>query len=190
LCYVKRKRALFSAGTDGAIFAWNIDKIFSNEFLEVEAAREKEKQKFDYTLYIAEKTPWFIGSIIHCLIDLPNLNFLATGSDEKLIRLWDLRGGAIHEQNINLHGNEDNKTSAKNTKTSGFNRDRERRGTVTSKKSAQISKPRNSKLGDREDLYDDYAKEPAKILEGHTKAVREIAYSEKHKILVSCGFDF
>ena len=39
-------------------------------------------------------------------------------------------------------------------------------------------------------MYDDFAKEPAKILEGHTKAVREIAYSERHKILVSCGFDF
>jgi hypothetical protein len=49
---------------------------------------------------------------------------------------------------------------------------------------------RKSKFGERDDLYDDFAKEPAKILEGHTKAVREIAYSEKHKILVSCGFDF
>jgi len=37
---------------------------------------------------------------------------------------------------------------------------------------------------------DEYAKEPAKTLIGHSKAVREIAYSEKHKILVSCGFDF
>ncbi len=25
---------------------------------------------------------------------------------------------------------------------------------------------------------------------GHQKAVREMAYSEKHKILISCGFDF
>jgi hypothetical protein len=33
---VKRKRMLFSAGTDGAIFAWNMDKIFSNEFVEDE----------------------------------------------------------------------------------------------------------------------------------------------------------
>jgi WD40 repeat protein len=33
-------------------------------------------------------------------------------------------------------------------------------------------------------------KEPSKELIGHMKAVREIAYSEKHKILVSCGFDF
>ena len=28
LCYVNRKRVLFSAGTDGAVFAWLIDKIF------------------------------------------------------------------------------------------------------------------------------------------------------------------
>jgi len=64
LCYVKRKRALFSAGTDGAIFAWNIDKIFSNEFVEEEAEREKRKEKFDYTKFITERTPWFVGCII------------------------------------------------------------------------------------------------------------------------------
>ena len=28
LCYVQRKRVLFSAGTDGAVFAWVVDKIF------------------------------------------------------------------------------------------------------------------------------------------------------------------
>lgn len=36
----------------------------------------------------------------------------------------------------------------------------------------------------------DFVKEPSKTLKGHSKAVREIAYSERHKILVSCGFDF
>jgi len=30
LCYVKRKRLLFSGGTDGCVFAWNIDKICAN----------------------------------------------------------------------------------------------------------------------------------------------------------------
>ncbi len=34
------------------------------------------------------------------------------------------------------------------------------------------------------------AKEPLKKLEGHRMAIREIAYSESFKILVSVGFDF
>ena len=63
---------------------------------------------------------------------------------------------------------------------------------------SQVStKNAGRKKGDKEekkeipdDLMDDYAKEPTKVLIGHSKAVREIAYSEKHKILVSCGFDF
>ena len=34
------------------------------------------------------------------------------------------------------------------------------------------------------------AKTPEKTLEGHKKAIREIAYSANYKILVSVGFDF
>jgi WD40 repeat protein len=39
-------------------------------------------------------------------------------------------------------------------------------------------------------LLDDYTKLPSKELKGHTRAVREISYSEKNKILISVGFDF
>ena len=38
--------------------------------------------------------------------------------------------------------------------------------------------------------FEHKAKEPLKKLEGHTFAIREIAYSESYKILVSVGFDF
>lgn len=74
-----------------------MDKIFSNEFVEDESQREKEKRDFDYTQYIAERTPWFEGEIILCVIDLPNINFLATGSMDKLIKLWDLRVSSVEQ---------------------------------------------------------------------------------------------
>jgi WD40 repeat protein len=202
LCYVKRKRVLFSAGADGAIFAWNMDKIFSNDFVESEAQREKEKREFDYTLYITERTPWFVGDIILCVIDLPNINFLASGSYDKLIKLWDLRGSSIEQASAAAHDHDDKASAKVSSQTfgvaskksavggAGVHGDLKKKSVAGSKK-AMSTKTRSVTGGQRhEEMYDDYAKEPAKILEGHTKAVREIAYSERHKILVSCGFDF
>lgn len=103
LTYVERSSTLFSAGVDGAIFAWNLDKLFSNEFQEQQQAlkqqmknnEQKGKQegegkrsrtvatnsnsigsadKKEYIMYIAQKTPWFVGDIILCIIDLKNIN--------------------------------------------------------------------------------------------------------------------
>ena len=45
LCYVQRKRLLFSAGTDGAVFAWKIEKIFSNEYQEAALAQQARNNK-------------------------------------------------------------------------------------------------------------------------------------------------
>ena len=41
-----------------------------------------------------------------------------------------------------------------------------------------------------EEIFNDLTINPIKTLKGHTRAVREMAYSDKHKVLVSCGFDF
>ena len=49
--------------------------------------------------------------MILCVIDLPNINFLATGSIDKLIKLWDLRASAIDQTSV-VHEAED-RTSAK-----------------------------------------------------------------------------
>ena len=41
-----------------------------------------------------------------------------------------------------------------------------------------------------DDILNDFTTTPIRELTGHQRAVREIAYSETHKIIVSCGFDF
>ena len=49
---------------------------------------------------------------------------------------------------------------------------------------------KSTSLGFSENKIEEKAKEPLKKLEGHRMAIREIAYSESFKILVSVGFDF
>ena len=73
LCYVKRKRTLFSAGTDGAVFAWLIDKIFHSDHSEEFGDTSGEKKELKYRSYTCENTPWFLGSIASCIVDLPNI---------------------------------------------------------------------------------------------------------------------
>ena len=43
LTYVKRIDTLFSAGVDGAIFGWNMTKLFSNEFAEQQLAKQQKE---------------------------------------------------------------------------------------------------------------------------------------------------
>lgn len=43
-----------------------------------------------YKQFIDDATPWFAAETIICIIDLPNINMLATGDYNKRICLWDL----------------------------------------------------------------------------------------------------
>lgn len=36
--------------------------------------KQKDLEKREYIHYITERTPWFVGDIVLCLTDLPNIN--------------------------------------------------------------------------------------------------------------------
>lgn len=173
LCYVPRKNILFSAGTDGTVFAWQIDKILHNDYSEASAekgVKNSEKERVEYRNFTTAGTPWFIArfGFASCIVDLPNIEQIATGSYKNLIELWELRNDD-QEEALEL----DHKKGAgigKNKKT----------GRAGGKAKA---------IGGSEP-FDEVAKQPTKKLEGHKKAIREIAYSKQYKILVSVGFDF
>ena len=69
-------------------------------------------------------------------------------------------------------------------------------GDAAIQKKKQLASKKNQNIKEyfgcdiNDDLLEDFTKQPIMQLHGHQKAVREMAYSEKHKILVSCGFDF
>ena len=133
----------------------------------------RDQQRKEYITYRAEHTPWFVNDYIQCLCYLPNINQLATGDYIGKIRLWDLRlkqdggneGGA---QMADLSAKEKNNQKQIKTQIQNYFKDQ----------------------AFNEDVYNDEPVTPIKILAGHKRAVREMAYSEKHKVLISCGFDF
>ena len=52
---------------------------------------DDKKKELQYIKYITENTPWFLGGAATCIIDLPNIESIATGSYKKKIELWELR---------------------------------------------------------------------------------------------------
>lgn len=187
LCYVQRKRLLFSVGTDGAVFAWLIDKIFQNDYFDESKNEGGDKEDYKYRHFTTENTPWFLGGFGSCIVDLPNLEQIATGAYTMKIELWELRTDSQTEF-VSQYDYED-KTSAKNSLAPKTNASQASR--AKSKKSGTSSIFAKSKKGGvQEEQLNQRAKEPKRILVGHKKGIREIAYSESYKILVSVGFDF
>lgn len=71
--------------------------MFDKHIIEQE---ENNQIDFDqnYKNFIDDATPWFAAETIICIIDLPNINMIATGDYNKKICLWDLRAANYHEQ--------------------------------------------------------------------------------------------
>jgi len=63
---------------------------------------QRHKKKTEYISYIAEKTPWFICDTIQCLLDLENINQLASGDHGFKIRLWDLRSNQLDSSELGV----------------------------------------------------------------------------------------
>lgn len=177
LCYVKRKKVLFSSQTDCTVNSWNIDEIWNNpefEHHDIETAKKKKMMEqdelkkggkaeesqsgeVDYLHYLTDSTPWFISksSFCTCIVDLPNIDHIAFGTNYQVIELWELRNEAPPDDKKKKPPKESIAQKQKNA-----------------------AKDMTAKL------------KSLKRLSGHTKAIREIAYSKKFKNLISVGFDF
>ena len=90
MVYAKSKRILFTAGLSGAIYAWDLEKIFLNEYKKELTAKGENTLK--YKLFLVPGFPWFQkGYPIHDMCDIPDLNLLATAGSDALIRLWNIK---------------------------------------------------------------------------------------------------
>ena len=89
------------------------------------------------------------------------------------IELWILRTDSETEVPA-IESDDFGRTSA-----SGISKGKSKKSTTTGKRKGSMGMDENIK-----------AKTPIKTLEGHKKAIREIAYSTNYKVLVSVGFDF
>lgn len=49
------------------------------------------KKDLEYKSFTTENTPWFLANTASCIVDLPNIEQIATGSYSNRIELWILR---------------------------------------------------------------------------------------------------
>ena len=98
---------MFSAGTDGTVFAWQIDRILHSDYSDItnekstkssslggsDGTKSSDKERVEYRNFTTANTPWFIArfGFASCIVDLPNIEQIATGSYKNLIELWELR---------------------------------------------------------------------------------------------------
>ena len=139
--------------------------------------QKQDKKELEYKNFTCENTPWFLANTASCIVDLPNIEQIATGSYSMRIELWILRT----ESGTELPGADfdEHKTGASLASKA-----------KAKKSNATTAAGKKSKGSIANDDSNAKAKTPEKTLEVHKKAIREIAYSTNYKILVSVGFDF
>jgi len=122
-----------------------------------------------------------------CLVDLPNIELFATGSFKNRIELWVLRtrnDSPQADEGKDVKKGKGGKTKAVKA-AEGKAGDRKKDG------DRLLDAMSIGKINEKEkNMEDDVSKLKKKTLCGHNKAIREIAYSEAYKILISVGFDF
>jgi WD40 repeat protein len=106
-------QTLFSAGFEGKIYGWKLNVIFDPE---------RKEEEVNYQTVLERGMPWKEEDSINDMVELGPIQQIATASNDRKIRIWDIRF--------------------------------------------------------------DVANEPRKVLHGHSKAVRSIAYSSTHNLLV------
>lgn len=78
------------------MFAWLIEEILnkaSSDQSSEKALKNSDKTRIEYRNFTTASTPWFIArfGFASCIVDLPNIEQIATGSYKNLIELWELR---------------------------------------------------------------------------------------------------
>ena len=53
--------------------------------------QKQDKKELEYKNFTCENTPWFLANTASCIVDLPNIEQIATGSYSMRIELWILR---------------------------------------------------------------------------------------------------
>lgn len=118
---------------------------------------------------MTEGTPWFDKETILCLIDIPNLNLLASTSLHKNILLWDLRISYLaaadqkKQKLLDIRNDALNDSKLEESKEP-MSAKIKRGGTKFLNKSMKEDQKKNKM---RAAIFEEDVKQPYKVLRGH-----------------------
>ncbi|CAD8046473.1 unnamed protein product [Paramecium sonneborni] len=166
LQYSQENKVLYTATDNGSIYSWDIEKIFSKEFLEFIKSGPKLSDCFklvivDQPLMIeeqkkldkqenkdkSEKQDGLVKKGITCMLCIDCLEILAVGSNDTLIRLYENKIKTTEKQ--------------------------------------KMADTKKTRIGIKKTLSGDH-----KVLQGHKKRIKQFSYCPEFKYLISCSYDY